>query len=85
MSRPDRTFEDGDPLELVPVVLDTPADDDSCQRMAQTFVEEYMTLGFSDDQIAELFRKPFYRATHNILTIKGEAYVMELIKELRNG
>jgi hypothetical protein len=60
-------------------------DEVSYRQMAETFVEEYMLLGFSDERIAELFRNPFYRATHEILKSKGESYVRELIKEIRNG
>ncbi len=85
MSRPEREFDAEDPLALVPAVLDTPLDEDSHRQMAETFVEEYMLLGFSDEKIAELFRDPFFRATHEILRSKGESYVVELIKEIRNG
>ncbi len=85
MSGLDRPFECDDPLALVPVVLEVPAEDGSCERMARALVEEYMMLGCSDARIAELFRNPFYRATHDILRRKGEAYVLELIEEVRNG
>ena len=85
MSSHDREFEADDPLALVPAVMDVPMDDASYRQMAETFVEEYMLLGFSDEKIAELFHNPYYRATHQILKSKGEAYVTELIKEIRNG
>jgi hypothetical protein len=85
MSNPDKEFEADDPLALVPAVMDMPMDEDAYRQMAETFVEEYMLLGFSDEKIAELFRNPFFRATHEILKNKGESYVTELIKEIRNG
>ena len=85
MSNPEKGFEPDDPMELVPAVMDTPMDEASYRLMAETFVEEYMLLGFSDERIAELFRNPFFRGTHEILKTKGEPYVMGLIKEIRNG
>lgn len=85
MSSPDKEFAADDPLALVPAVMDAPMDEESYRQMAETFVEEYMLLGFSDEKIAELFRNPFFRATHEILKSRGESYVMELIKEIRNG
>ena len=84
MSNPDKEFSHNDPMALMPAVMDMPMDEASYRRMAETFVEEYMLLGFSDKDIAGLFRNPFFRATHEILKIKGESYVMELIKEVRN-
>ena len=85
MSNPEKGFDPDDPLALVPAVMDMPMDEASYRQMAETFVEEYMLLGFSDEKIAELFRNPFFRATHEILKTKGETYVMELIKEIRHG
>jgi hypothetical protein len=85
MSSREREFDVDDPLALVPAVLGKPLDEDSHRQMAETFVEEYMLLGFPDEKIAELFHNPFFRATHEILRRKGESYVMELIKEIRNG
>ncbi len=85
MSNPDREFDADDPLALVPAVMDMPMDEASYRQMAETFVEEYMLLGFSDEKIIGLFHNPFYRATHEILKSKGESYVTELIKGVRNG
>ena len=85
MSDHDKEFDADDPMALVPAVMDMPMDESSYRQMAETFVEEYMLLGFSDERIAELFHNPFYRATHEILKTKGEGYVAELIKEIRNG
>ena len=85
MSSHDKEFEAEDPMALTPAVMDIPMDDAAYRRMAETIVEEYMLLGFSDEKILELFRDPFYRATHQILKNKGESYLTELIQEVRNG
>ncbi len=85
MSGHDKEFDADDPMALVPAVMDVPMDEASYRQMAETFVEEYMLLGYSDEKIVGLFRNPFYRATHEILKTKGEAYVMDLIEEIRNG
>ncbi|MCH8192598.1 MAG: hypothetical protein IIA65_01110 [Planctomycetes bacterium] len=80
-----KEFEEKDPLEVVSVFMDVPSEEASYLEMTRTFVEEYMLMGWSDDAIFELFQNPFYKATHNILQFKGEAYVKTILKEIRNG
>jgi hypothetical protein len=80
-----KAFEEKDPLEMVAVQLDVPSEDACMLEMARTFVEEYMLMGWSDEAIFELFQNPFYKATHNILRLKGEEYVKTILKEIRNG
>lgn len=81
----EKQFEQEDPFELVQMYLNVPADDSFYEGMARTFIEEYMKLGFSDEEIFYLFREPFYKATHDILGKKGEDFVRHLIGEVRNG
>ena len=80
-----KAFEEKDPLEMVSVFMDVPSEEASTLEMARTFVEEYMLMGWSDDAIFELFQNAFYKATHNILQLKGEEYVKTILKETRNG
>lgn len=84
-SRSHKEFESEDPFERVQVFLDLPADDCFFEEMARTFIEEYMLLGWNDDEILEIFTDPFYYGTHHILQEKGEAFVKNLIQEVRHG
>ena len=77
--------EQEDPLALTQMFLDIPADDTFYQNMAETFVEEFMRLGWSDEKIFELFEDPFYKGSHEVFKIKGEQFVKNLIQEVRNG
>ena len=70
---------------MVKMVIDAPADDHFQHEMAQTFVEEYMMMGWSDAKILAMFRNPFYQGPHNIFKIKGEAFITNLVHEVRHG
>ena len=70
-----------DPLELVSVAV--PGGDSS--YMAECLVEEYMLLGWSDDQLRSLFRNPFFQLPHQIHQARGDAYVCSLIREVRTN
>jgi len=80
-----KKFEAEDPFEIVQSFLDVPADDSFYDQMTRTFIEEYMMMGWDDEQIFSLFEDPFYRGTHDILKRKGERFVKRLIGEIRNG
>ncbi len=80
-----KEFEQEDPMAMVQMFLDAPADDSFYDQMARTFVEEYMRMGWSDEEIASLFHEPYYRGTYDIFRKKGEAFVKNLIHEVRNG
>jgi hypothetical protein len=73
--------DEDDPMEFTGVLLPG----DSTDAMAETFVEEYMLMGWTDEKIFELFRDRFYMATHRVLRVKGEAWVRELIRRVRSG
>ena len=77
--------ESDDPLEMVQAFLNLPADEDFYDQMARTFIEEYMMMGWSDEEIFSLFQEPFYRGTHDVLQKKGELFVKNLIHEVRHG
>lgn len=65
--------------------LDVPADEAFYEKMARTFVEEYMLMGWSDEEILSLFQEPFYKGTHDILKKQGEPFVKKIIAEVRHG
>jgi hypothetical protein len=71
--------EPQDPMELVGVAFPG----GSMDAMAACLVEEYLMLGFSDEQLLALFRRPCFGATHGIFRARGEDYVRALIQVLR--
>ncbi len=74
----EKQFEGDDPMELVGVEV-------SCDEdlAAESFIDEFLRLGMSDAEVLELFRNPFYRATHRIFRSRGEAFVAALIARIR--
>lgn len=74
----DKTVEDDDPMILVGVGV--PCDD---ELAAESFIDEFLGLGMSDSEVFELFRNPFYRATHRIFQNRGEAFISSLIARVR--
>ncbi len=74
-----KEFEPDDPLELVGVGLAEPPDDAALDEMACSIVEEYMRMGWTGENIMRPFRNPAFHMTHNILRLKGEAYVQGLV------
>ena len=78
---PKDKFEQGDPFEIVGVVL--PAmDDASLVAMACCFVEELARMGYRGEKLMRLFRDPFYQGPHAVYKAKGEAFVQALIVQL---
>ncbi len=71
--------EEDDPMELVGVLL--PGGD--LDETAAVLVEEFVRAGYDDETLMELFRNPFYRATHWVYRTRGEAYVRDLIGRVR--
>ena len=78
---PKDEFDHEDPMELVGMLL--PGDEATTEAMAETFVEEYMRLGWDEARLMKLFTHPFYQATHAVYRLKGEAYVRDLIARTR--
>ena len=72
--------EPHDPMELVGIAL--PQED--ADYMAECLIEEYSSLGWSDNQLLSLFTNPFFRATHRIYYDKGEGHVRSLIQKVRD-
>ena len=72
--QPDET----DPMELVGVCLPVP-DIDTTRQMAECFVEEFVRLGRSAEELMAMFRNPFYGGAHRAYQALGEASIQELI------
>lgn len=71
-----------DPLALVGVRLERGPDEQALAEMARCFVEEYARIGWSGDRILSLFRNPFFRGPHRILSLKGEEFVRDLVEKV---
>ena len=84
MAETEKEVEQEDPFALVQMYIDVPADETFYDQMARTFIEEYMMMGWADDDILGLFQDPYYRGTHDILQKKGEEFVKNIIQEVRN-
>ena len=69
------------------VGAEIPVDDPDAyyRRMAMTFVEEYLMMGWDEEAIFRLFQDPFYQAPHLVYRHRGEDYVKTLIQGVRNG
>ncbi len=68
-----------DPMELVGVTV--PGGD--LDYMAECLIDEYMLLGWSDDQLESLFKDSFFHIPHQIYLTRGDAYVCSLIRKKR--
>ena len=73
-----KALEPEDPFSLVGVGLDEDPDGEALAEMAWAVVEEYVRLGWTGDQILRLFHSPFFQMAHQILRVKGEAFIREL-------
>ena len=66
-------------------VMRVPFDDplEGLLEAARCYVEEYITMGYTNSMLFQMFRKPFYMGLHPIYKIKGADFVSELIEERR--
>jgi hypothetical protein len=72
-----------DPNMLVGVVL--PADAEATRDMAYAFAEEFARLGYSREQLLQLFRNPFYGGAHGAYRALGEKETLSIIDECLNA
>jgi hypothetical protein len=77
---PKDEFEYEDPMELTGMVL--PGEAGQLEAMAESFVEEYVRMGWDEPRLMTLFIHPMFMATHRIYRQKGEAYVRGLIRQV---
>ncbi len=76
---PYRDADPSDPNVLVGVIL--PAERESFREMARTFAEEFAWLGYDEERLMQLFRRPFYAGAHQAYRALGEPEVRKLIRE----
>ena len=57
---------------------------DTQAAMAETFVEEFLKMGYGDEVILKIFQNPHFAGAHGVLKDRGEPYVRELIARVRS-
>jgi len=68
-----------DPNVLVGVSL--PGDEESTREMAIAFAEEFAALGFDEDRLMSLFRRPHYAGAHRAYRLLGEEAIRRILRE----
>ena len=76
-----KSAEPDDPMGLVGVTM-PPVDEQVFADMAESLADEYLRMGYSKDQVLEMFRNPFYRMTHAIWQTWGEQKTKTLVGRL---
>jgi hypothetical protein len=76
---PRRDPDPTDPMTRTGVEI--PADLDEVEAMARAFAEEFAATGCDEEQLLEMFQRPFYAGPHLAWTQLGEAKVRAVIAE----
>lgn len=71
-----------DPMELTGLVGPELTEADIAE-MTDALVDEFVRLGFDDDQLLALFKNPNYAMTHWIWQTRGETYARDVIARVR--
>lgn len=70
-----------DPLEFMGMSF--PAKDESTMlAMAECFVEEYLRMGWTEQDLMRVFKNPEFIGPYMVYEAKGEAFVLELIASM---
>jgi hypothetical protein len=77
---PKDEFDFEDPLELNGVALVT--HEDTTDTMCECFIEEFMRMGYTAEQILKLFRNPHYMGMQMVLEKRGEEFVRQRLVEV---
>ena len=79
----EKPVELDDPFD--PVAMRVPFDDpeQGFIETARCFIEEYITMGYTDFMLLQMFRKPFYMGLYPVYKRHGEEFVNELIADCR--
>ena len=74
---PKNEFDLEDPLELRGMVL--LSQEDSTGDMAECFIEEFMRMSYSHNEVLALFRNQHYLGPHMAWEKHGEPFIRDLI------
>lgn len=69
-----KEFDPDDPMEI----MEMSAEGDP-KELEMTIVDEFISMGYSKDEIRALFENPFYQVPHGILLKRGPVHVNFLI------
>ncbi len=72
-----------DPFDAVALRVPVADRDQGLLDAAKCFVEEFITMGYTDAMILALFRKPFYMGLYPVYERRGEPFVRGFIAECR--
>lgn len=76
---PKDEFDFEDPFELNGMSF--PTDEDTTVPMAETFIEEFLRMGYDPGAILSLFRDPHYLGPNMAFQTRGETFVRGLIED----
>ena len=75
-------YDDPDPQDPnVLVGVPVPGTEHSMREMAYAFAEEFAVLGFDENQLLSMFRRPFYSGAHRAFQVLGEAEISKIVRE----
>jgi len=77
---PKDEFDFEDPFELNGMAFLT--HEETTNDMAETFIEEFMRMGYNHKQVLALFRNPHYLGPNMVLEQRGEPFIRDLITEV---
>ena len=77
---PKDEFDFEDPFELNGMAFMT--HEDTTNDMAETFIEEFMRLGYNPQQLLALFRNPHYLGPNMAFEKRGEPFIRDLIADV---
>lgn len=80
---PDKEFDPHDPFDLIGTPIPVEDGRDGVAEMAETFIDEYMTMGWTDMRILMTFASPLFRGPHIVYKDRGREYIEELIASTR--
>ncbi len=79
---PKDEFDHEDPMQLVGMNM-PPLSDQDMLAMTRGLIDEYVRMGWEDEEVLGLFRSPVYQMPYMILRSQGEEYVQEALASVR--
>lgn len=79
----DKPVEETDPFDAVAMRVPVPDREQGLIDAARCYVEELITMDYTDLMIKMLFRKPFYMGLYPVYKSHGEEFVVNFIAECR--
>ena len=76
---PYRDPDPSDPNVLVGVSL--PGNEAATREMAYAFAEEFAALGFDEERVMDVFRRPHYAGAHRAFRLLGEEEIRRIVRD----